>query len=203
MRAGPSPGLETVILNSTGCPLSTLPEVATCSTLSFGSRTIVRALLPARIVTVAAWSKAPIFLGLTAQRDDLLGAGRHDVQVPEQERLGALLDRLARQELQPLGQLVADDDAAGVGRAGVLDDDLERGRLVDVERRRPDDLDAQRDGLPPRRELVGGQDERVGLAGCPGGRRRAARHLGRRRQRAAIRGRGRRVPFADAPAAER
>ena len=36
-----------MILNLTGWPLSTLPEVAVCSTLSLGSRTIVRDLLPA------------------------------------------------------------------------------------------------------------------------------------------------------------
>jgi len=66
-RAGPSPGFDTAILNCAGCPRSTLAEMAVCSTLSLGSRTIVRDLPPAIMVTVAAWSKAPARVGLTVR----------------------------------------------------------------------------------------------------------------------------------------
>ena len=66
-RAGPSPVFVTVTLNSTGCPLSTLPTVglAMMSTFSLGSSTLVRDLQPVSNRTVAAWSKGPVLVGFT------------------------------------------------------------------------------------------------------------------------------------------
>ena len=59
-------------------------------------------------------------------------------------------------KVEALGQLVADHHAHRVGGAGVPDDDLERGHLVDVQDLGRHDVDGQADGLPSRAAVVGG-----------------------------------------------
>ena len=184
-RIGPSPGFETVIRNSTGFPLRTLAELTVCSTLSLGSRTSVRDLLPARIVTVAAWSNDPTRFGRTRRTMTRSEAAGTVARLQNRKRVGPLLGRLAAQEVEAVGELVADHDADGVGRAGVPDDDLERGLLVDVERRGCLDLDRQPEGLPPQGQSLRREHERVGLD-ARGRGRRLARHLAGGRQRVTL-----------------
>jgi hypothetical protein len=98
--------------------------------------------------------------GPDADDEDLLGAGRQRPERPGEDLPRGLGLGLAGEELEPLGERVADDDVEGVGRPVVPDDDLDGGLLVEVEHRRGDHVDRQANGLLAQRELVGGQDER-------------------------------------------
>ena len=82
---------------------------------------------------------------------------------------GVLCDRLAAQEREADRQLVTDDHPHRVGAPGVLDKDLERNLLVEVQERGRLDIDGQGNRLLAERQPVGWDDEVIAPRGRFGG----------------------------------
>ena len=129
---------------------------ATTSTFNFGSRTLVRDLLPVMNVTVATWSKGPVLVGFTLTVIDFLGAGVKGVDSPVQERLAPArcASGMTRYMVESFGELIVNQDIECIGGPGVPNDQLHRRFLVQVHAGRRLHVDGDRDGLFAERKTI-------------------------------------------------